>query len=132
LHFVSRHNNLELYFIGTLLGADMKKLSVVGALLVSLTLGGCTAEDVQKGMAQACNYLPAEQAVVTIISVIYPGVGAILSATQMQTVIEAGCKAVIAAKSKKSFIAPASISANVIGADGKRYSVPLGGSFVRP
>jgi hypothetical protein len=109
----------------------MRKFAIVGLAAITTLLGGCTVDEVQQGMAKACGYLPAEQAVVTIASAIYPLAGTFLSAIQVQVVIEAGCKAVLAAKSKKGFIDPASISAKITAADGRRLAVPLGGSFVR-
>lgn len=109
----------------------MKKMALISVLAVGTLLGGCTVDEVQSGMEKGCGYVPAAQAVVTIVGAIYPLAGTIINASQAQVVIEAGCKAVMAAKSKKGFIDPATISARIIGADGTPLSVPLGGRFVR-
>jgi hypothetical protein len=90
-----------------------KKFASVGIVLaLALTLGACTVNDIINGMKQACNYVPAEKAVMALVGILFPGVGSILSALQVQEVIDAGCKAVneakadAAAKGKKSISIP--------------------------
>lgn len=109
----------------------MRGLKVAVGVGLAAALAGCTADDVRNGMGAACKYLPAEQAVVTLGSLLFPAAGAIYSATQTQTMVEAGCKAVTSAKATKGFASPASIAVRVQGPDGRLVSVPLMGNFVQ-
>lgn len=99
------------------------------ALTLALFLGACTVNDVMEGMKQACGYVPAEKAVVVLVSILFPGVGSVLSALQVQEVIDAGCKAVnearadAAAKGKKSISLPIAVVADP--RTGRTVRVPL-------
>jgi hypothetical protein len=88
-----------------------------GIACLGIILAGCTVQDVVNGVRQACNYQPQEQAVASLVGVLFPGVGT-LTAGGVSQAVGVVCQAVgnaqakAAAAGKKAISIPVAVVTN--------------------